>query len=284
MISIQGTEPIIKWLNENLFQKNLAKYQNLTNNNNNCKMIMEEQNKFSIKVYKTNLITIEGTKDYPVRIYNKLIDVCNELNYIGSDEVGVGDFFGPTVYVSVLWNEKTKDFLKKNQIIIKDSKKFKDKDIIEIYQKLKNNIDYSFSIMYDKDNVNKLNSVAQKVYNHNINYYKLKEQQEFNNLVIDLFTTVNSFTKYSEELNLKWPQNIILENKADSKYLSVGLASMIARGIFLEEMNTLEAKYNFKFPLGANNVKKAGAEFIQKYSKEELSKFAKTSFKTFNEI
>lgn len=276
MYSLCATENIMNWLNKEL--KTYLVDMSFSKN----KYITHEYNhkNFNIKIYTTKLIFISG--EYKERIYEKLIDISEENNCLGCDEVGVGDFFGPVVYCSVFFDEQTIKILKKKHLPIKDSKKLKDEEIKKIYESLKNDVNFAVEIMYDYQ-IQEMNSVEQKVYNHHKNcekYFKVSPQK----IVIDLFTTINAFNKYSKKLKINWENNLILETKADSKYLSVALASIFARAIFLEEMQKLEKKYNMKFPLGAGNVKKVGKEFIIKYSKEELATFAKTSFKTFNEL
>jgi ribonuclease HIII len=99
-----------------------------------------------------------------------------------------------------------------------------------------------------------------------------------------LFTTEKSFYQYSKNLNITWPKDIILQTKADSHFMTVALASIIARALFLIEMDKLNKKYNMIFPLGAGNVIPTAKKFVKQYSKDELSTFCKTTFKTFNEI
>ncbi len=271
MYSIVNKKEIDLFLN-----KELNKFK--VNPNNNTIKDLYVSDRFTIAVYNSNTILISG--ELQDRIYTKLISLVEENNYLGCDEVGVGDFFGPTVYCAVLLNESSLNELSTSFINIKDSKKFKDEEIIEVYNKLKSIVDYQVEVVFDKD-IDNLNSIEQKMIYHN------KNTMKYNNIdtcVIDLFTTVNSFNKYTQKYNLKWNDNLILETKADSKFYSVAIASIIARGVFLEEMDKLNKKYDMKFPLGSVNVKKTGSEFIKKYSKEELATFAKTSFKTFDEI
>lgn len=272
--SIAGTKSILNWIHANL-QKYLVK--DFKNKNISEKY---EDEKFQIIIYNTNLIIIKGS--ISKRIYSRFLLESQELNVLGCDEVGVGDFFGPTVYVSVLFDQKTIDFLRKNPITIKDSKKLKDNEIKNIYSGIKDEIYYKSEIIYDQD-VENLNSVEQKVYYHHQNIQKFAKKA-YKKVVIDLFTTEKSFFKYSLEMKFKWEENLVLETKADSKYLTVGVASIIARAIFLEEIAKLEQKYKMKFPLGAGNVIETAKDFIEKYSKEELQKFAKISFKTFDEL
>ncbi|MFV0289097.1 MAG: ribonuclease HIII [Mycoplasmatales bacterium] len=268
-----GKKEINEFLNNNLQQYQIAA---------STKYIAQEYQHplFKIKVYKTGTITIDGKKEQD--IYNKFIDLLQEDNYLGLDEVGVGDFFGPTVYAIVKLTPHNKKSLKDLKINIKDSKKLKDQEIIEIYQKIKTLIDYQVEIIWDKDIPNNYNSIEQKAYYHYRNYQKITFEQEAK-IVIDLFTTLNNFRKVSTKLNINYPNKLILENQADSKYFVVALASIIARYYFIQEMNKLNKKYNFEFSYGAN-VKKQAQEFVNLYSKKELATFCKITFKTFNEL
>lgn len=234
---------------------------------------------FNIKIYTTGTMTIQGSKEYD--IYSKLMEYTNEEDTLGSDEVGVGDFFGPTVYCCVKLTAKSINYIASNFLVIKDSKKMTDDEIFELYEKhIKDNIDYQVVSVFDKEIPTGLNSIDQKSYYHNalINKY---EQQRY--AVIDLYTTVNNFWKVSNKLKLLWPENIVLETKADGKYYSVALASIIARYHFVCEMDKLDSKYNYNFPYGANVAKEAQvvADLI---GKDEMANFCKTSFKTYDNL
>ncbi len=235
--------------------------------------------KFNIKIYTSGTMTISGSKEYD--IYRKLMMYTDEENTVGSDEVGVGDFFGPTVYVSVLLTAANIDYIANNYLVIKDSKKMKDDEITNLYLKhIKSNIDYQVAIVFDSQIPQGLNSIEQKSYYHNQIINEFTNQRYS---VIDLYTTENNFNKVSQKLSLTWPQPLRLETKADSKYITVALASIIARYHFITEMDKLDAKYNYDFPYGANVAKEAQL-VANKIGKEEMSKFVKTSFKTYDEL
>lgn len=276
MLTLTATKPILTWL-----EQNLAQYQVPSTNKTITHSYQTETKKgekFKIDVYTTNTLTITG--NISERIYSSLIKASNEINVVGCDEVGVGDFLGPTVYASVKLDQAALNYLSTQHLPIRDSKKLTDPQIIEMYNKLVNKIEFHHQVVFDYE-IDNLNSIAQKVYYHFENVFDYEEEQ----IIIDLFTTEKSFYKYSHDLDIKWTDNIVLETKADGKYLSVALASIIARAIFLQEMSKLEEKYNFELPFGAGNkVKLAAQEFVNKYGKDELATFAKTSFKTFNEL
>ena len=60
-------------------------------------------------VYNNNTVSIIG--DAEEDFYEELILNCGEEGYVGCDEIGVGDFFGPTVYVSVKLSIKSPFFV-----------------------------------------------------------------------------------------------------------------------------------------------------------------------------
>lgn len=274
MISIVATKTAQKWMKENL-----AKYATQITNKN-IKAAYAGKTKagnFTINVYSTNLTTITGS--YEARIYKQLVLNSGEFSYTGCDEVGVGDFFGPVVFASVTLDEASLEYIATHPLNIRDSKKLEDYEILNIYATLKEKVTHKIQVVYDRDVDATLNSISMKSYYHNLNLQGIT-----NNAIIDLYTTENAFNKYTQALNLQWPNPLILETKADGKFLSVALASIFARAKFIQEMDNLDSKYNFSFPYGANNVINPAKDFVAKYSKAELATFCKTSFKTFDEI
>ena len=275
MYTLLATPNMIKWLD-----KNMKQFEEFNPNKYVTKCYIgktKEGGTFNINLFTTNTITISGS--LKKRIYEQLFKQCGEENFIGCDEVGVGDFFGPVVYVSVSFDKDIIELLSKLNLQIRDSKKLDDQEIIDIYKQVVDIVPFSSQICFDSQIDDNLNSIGQKVYFHHQNVLNQKKR-----IIIDLFTTENSFYKYSKELNITWPNDIILKTKADSIYMTVALASIIARALFLIEMDKLNKKYQIIFPLGAGNVLPTARKFVDLYSKEELATFCKTSFKTFNEI
>ena len=66
--------------------------------------------------------------------------------------------------------------------------------------------------------------------------------------------------------------------------IAVACASVIARAIFLEEMDKMNDAYYFTFPKGASNVISSAKEFVKKNGVGELEKVAKISFKTTKKV
>lgn len=228
-----------------------------------------------VLVYDNNTISITG--DCEQDFYQELVLNCGETDFVGMDEVGVGDFFGPVVYVSVKLTEESIQKLSTTFIDIRDSKRLKTKKIFELCNIIGQVVDYKYQVIYDVDMQQNYNAVEQKVVYHNKNLF-----EESANTIVDLFTTERAFYKYSNDLNLTWPKNIILENKADSNYLCVALASILARGIYLFEMLRIHQKYPL-VPLAlGGNVLDVAQEFKDTYGMDALAEVCKTSFKTFD--
>ena len=66
--------------------------------------------------------------------------------------------------------------------------------------------------------------------------------------------------------------------------IAVAAASVLARGVFLEQMEKMGNAYKFDFPKGATHVIGKGKEFVKKYGINELKNVAKISFKTTKDI
>lgn len=274
MYVIVATQSMKKWMDINLSKFLIPATSKLIDRQYYCKTV--EGDDFSLKLFHSNTVVIDGS--LKKRLYSSLISNAIDIDEIGCDEVGVGDFFGPVVYVAVELNSENINKLSKLYINIKDSKKLTDPEIMLTYGQIKDIIKHNVQVVYDKDIQNNLNSIEQKMFYH---FENIKNEDK--KIIIDLFTTINAFTKYQKSLNLPNINNLVLETKADSKFISVALASIIARAIFLMEMDKMSNHYNFEFPKGSSNKEMDNIidEFIRRNSVDELKKIAKTSFSTF---
>ena len=60
----------------------------------------------------------------------------------------------------------------------------------------------------------------------------------------------------------------LFKTKAESQYLAVALASMIARYGFIKHMDLLSSQYHMTIPKGASNIVDDFAyQFVKKYGK-----------------
>ena len=207
---------------------------------------------------------------------------------IGSDEVGVGDFFGPMIVVAAY--VKRTDIKKLKDYGIQDSKKMSDKTILEIGPKIVKEFHFSkltlpnekYNEMLDKGE--NLNSMKAKMHNRALLNVR-KEYPEVLNVFVDQFVSEKNYFKYLNDANEEQVKDIIFRTKGESYFPCVALASVIARYSYLKEMEKLSEKYDMTFPYGASKkVTEFAKNFLKKYGEQELYKVAKKNFANYREV
>lgn len=214
------------------------------------------------------------------------------IRKIGCDETGVGDYFSPLVACAVFIPQEKRVFLE--TLNIKDSKKINDKLILELAPLIKENTIYALNFFsQEKYNqiINLLNANELKMLLHLKNINEIENKIETDEVIIDQFSTEKSIYKYIDKLIKKSNKlkpiksKLILETKAEDKFLEVAAASIIAREFLLNKMQEQKEKWNFLFPLGASTqVVLAGKEFIDLYGLESLKLVSKYHFSITDKI
>lgn len=211
------------------------------------------------------------------------------LSIIGTDEVGTGDFFGPIVVAAA--------FVPKIQILplmklgVKDSKKLSDFKITQIAPIIMKEIKYSalvlnnlkYNYLYSKGNCN-MNRLKALLHNNVIHNILPKVDGEHENIIVDAFTTREKYFEY-----LKGQKIIIdeieLAEKAENKYIAVACASIIARYLFIKEMDKLSREIGFELPKGAGSkVDLAISKILKEYNEVIFKSIAKTNFKNLDKV
>lgn len=204
--------------------------------------------------------------------------------YIGTDESGKGDFFGPLVVAGVMIDEKNRQMF--IDLGIKDSKTLKDDQMIKMAQQIQKHSVHSviaisnakYNELYAKfKNLNKL-----LAWGHARVIENILEKQPCEYALSDKFgdesLILNALMKHGQSIKLE--QRVRAESD-----IAVAAASVLARATFVQKMKTLENFYGTKLPKGCNNiVKTCAAEYILKYGKERLIEVCKAHFKTYNEV
>ncbi|CUT04151.1 ribonuclease HIII [Candidatus Chrysopegis kryptomonas] len=210
-------------------------------------------------------------------------------NYIGVDESGKGDFFGPLVIAGVVSNENLNKELEK--FGVKDSKKLSDKRVFELSEKIKEvcivNVvvikPKRYNELTEKLNLNKLLAWGHARVIENL----LKEIEKVgfkcSSAISDQFGDENYLLNSLMQMGKKI--NLIQTPKADETDIAVASASILARAEFLKQLKILSEKYGMNFPKGAGqNVINFANEFVKKFGKDELKNVAKLHFKTTKQI
>lgn len=216
---------------------------------------------------------------------NKNLPSTTFFPHIGSDEVGTGDYFGPMTVCAAFVDDTLRKQLEPFQI--QDSKAMTDRYICEIAPKLKEIIPFSFLILpnekYNQINRSGYNQGKMKAYLHNQAILhllkKLHCEQNPPKIIIDQFAEKGVYYNYLKDAPTVAKQNVFFETKAESKFLAVACASVLARYGFLQKMNQLSAQWDIEIPKGAGNkVDQMAASFIKKHGIEALEQVAKLHF------
>lgn len=204
----------------------------------------------------------------------------------GSDEVGTGDYFGPVVVASCIVEPDAVKTL--TDLGITDSKQMSDAAIRKAAPVIEKLCPHSILVvMPDKYNqVHQAhNIVDMKCMLHNQAWLNLRSKgYKIPELaVVDQFVPEKSYYRYLAKTQAYKP--LKFETRAESKYLAVAAASVLARARFLEVWGKMEAHWGMKLAKGAGAQVDADArKFVQKHSRKELVRVAKLHFKNTDRL
>ena len=214
--------------------------------------------------------------------------IYHNINSVGSDEVGTGDYFGPVVVTSAY---VTKDDIKYlDELGVMDSKKISDEKIMKIAPLIAKRIKYKSLILNNADynkfhskdyNMNKIKAIL-----HNKVLYQMihEENPKYEYIIVDEFAKESRYYDYiKDSTNIQ--RDITFMTKAEDKCLSVACASIISRYLFIKEFDKLCDSIHIPLPKGAGpEVDKIGTEIVEKYGEEKLYEVAKLNFMNTSRI
>ncbi len=205
---------------------------------------------------------------------------------IGSDEVGVGDFFGPVIVVAAYASKAQLKRLR--ELGVTDSKKMDDDTIRSLGPTLLHEFDYSqLHLPVEKYNEvvsSGLNLNAIKAKMHNRALLNVYKRHPGTKVYQDQFAAPKTYFGYLKG-ETEILSSIVFATKGESKFPCVALASVIARYSFLLKMDALNESYGVAFPFGAGSaVDEFAREFLEKHGEAELRKVAKVHFANFKRL
>ncbi len=217
---------------------------------------------------------------------NKITELDEPESYIGTDESGKGDYFGPLVIAGVFVDKISNVKLKK--LGVRDSKLISDNSISDLAIEIKKIVGNNFNIitinpqkyneLYSKiKNVNKLLGWAHAKVLENI-----AEVTDAKEAISDKFGDESLIVNSLQEkgTNLKLHQF----TKAE-KYTAVAAASILARNEFSNWFKLQNKKIKMTLPKGASSkVEEIAHRVIRLYGKEKLNELVKLHFKTTGKI
>lgn len=259
-----------------------------------------QSKEITITLYKSGKILVQGknAEEFTAKYIDSTVPQTNSSkiagnssefmqkykSWIGTDESGKGDYFGPLVVAGVLADENNLSQLKK--LGIQDSKKLNDGFIGKIAPEIKKISVFSIITI----NPAKYNELYKKIGNlnnllawgHARAIENILEKKPCQNALSDKFgneTLIkNALLKQGRKINLEQ------RTRAEDD-IAVAAASILARDEFVKRIKKMSVDYGINFSKGASEeVIKQARTFVEKYDPEKLSNIAKLHFKTTDKV
>jgi ribonuclease HIII len=247
---------------------------------------------------KGNKVVLQGNKE--LSLYKKINDLIfggkfieedkpgeePAYPYIGTDESGKGDYFGPLVVSGVYLNPESGKFLK--SIGLKDSKELSDYQVLQIVSEIKKIPEVisetvlispeKYNELYEKmGNLNRLMGWAHaRVIENLLNKCDALEviSDKFGNEKIIL----DALLQKGRTINLKQV------TKAE-RFMAVAAASVLARGRVINWFHHQSRKLKVEIPKGSSlEVERTAKLLLEKHGEESLKKLVKFHFKTSGRV
>ncbi len=187
--------------------------------------------------------------------------------FIGSDEALKGDTFGGMVVAGVKADEALR--VKLSQLGVTDSKELDDREILPLAEKIKKEVPCA------------IRSLLPEEYNLHDHPKKNNVTELLNRLHAEVGRELGPGTHVVD----KYPGCLagnVQEEKAESKYLEVAAASILARAAAVQQLNYLSSLAGFPIPKGSTHVKLALLELKHRGLPPE--QFVKMGFGNVKEI
>ena len=241
----------------------------------------------TVSIYTSGKVLLqgEGAEKYASFFGYQVLEQTSGQNLplIGTDEVGNGSYFGGLAVVASFVTPDQHNFLRK--LGVGDSKTLTDQKIRQIAPILKEKIQHQALLLspskYNEVIGDRYNAVSVKVALHNQAIYLLLQKGlQPEKIVIDAFTSAKNYDKYLAQEANRFSNPISLEEKAEGKYLAVAVSSIIARDLFLENLENLGRELGYQLPSGAGTASdKVASQILQAYGMQGLNFCAKLHFK-----
>ena len=241
----------------------------------------------SVSIYKSGKVLLQGeaAERYASFFGYQVSPVASGQNFpmIGTDEVGNGSYFGGLAVIASFVTPDQHDFLQK--LGVGDSKTLTDQKIRQIAPILKEKIQHQALLLsptkYNEVIGERYNAVSVKVALHNQAIFLLLQKGvQPEKIVIDAFTSAQNYEKYLKNEANHFSNSVSLEEKAEGKYLAVAVSSIIARDLFLENLENLGRELGYQLPSGAGTASdKVASQILRAYGIQGLNFCAKLHFK-----
>ena len=267
----------------------IQKYQDcLTPSKNQYIQSLLKLNQATVSIYTSGKVLFQGEKAGHYAAFfgyqaEETVNTSQNFSLIGTDEVGNGSYFGGLAVVASFVSPEQHAFLRK--LGVGDSKALTDLKIRQLAPILKKGIQHQALLLspekYNEVIASGYNAVSVKVALHNQAIYLLLQKGLTpEKIVIDAFTSQQNYDKYLQNEKNHFPNPISLIEKAEGKFLAVAVSSIIARDLFLENLENLSQKLGYTLPSGAGSKSdQVASQILQAYGMAGLQHSAKLHFK-----
>lgn len=200
---------------------------------------------------------------------------------LGSDEVGVGSYFGPltvaAVYVAASQVQKV------TALGVKDSKTLSDPEIIKLAHQVMKLCPYHI-VNLDPDvynnRIKRYNQAQLKALCHNLALGKVLTKlapQKPQAILIDQFEPAQTYFHHLAGQKKIVKKHVYFHVKGEQAHVAVAAASVVARYYSLTRMDALSAEAGMTLPIGAGHaVDEVAAKLLRRGM--DLAHFAKLHF------
>lgn len=215
--------------------------------------------------------------------------------WVGSDEAGKGDYFGPLVSSAVLLDQQQAELLE--GLGVRDSKNLSDNrnrelaaQILKLCGKRAQVViipPSRYNALYEefRREGKNLNTLLAWAHTRALENILVAFPQEHLTVLVDKFADekeiLGKLLTEARSANLR----IVQLPKAEAN-VAVAAASILARAHFLEALEGLAKRYGIELPKGASDprIPDIGKQIVARWGQSELAKVAKLHFKTTERI
>jgi ribonuclease HIII len=214
----------------------------------------------------------------------------NWTAWVGTDEAGKGDYFGSLTVAGVYVDAEIREIL--HALGVRDGKQLSDSRVRKLAQEMRLHCGDNISqFSLEPTRYNEQYTVFRK-HGRNLNHllaslhaeviHDLLKHVDCPHILVDRFAKEEVLeTELQVALN---PHIKLLQMPKAESDIAVAAASIIARDIFLRQLEQLSNKYHIQLPKGASQVIDAGKRFVKQHGADSLRHVAKLHFRTTTDI
>lgn len=206
----------------------------------------------------------------------------DQLAVLGSDEVGVGSYFGPLTVAAVFVDRDQVGAITK--LGVQDSKQLSDPQIIKMAKAIIKTCPYHV-VNLDPPTYNRLmdkyhNQAQLKALCHNLALAKVLDKikpAEPEAILVDQFVAPATYYRYLKGQKTIVKKGVHFHVRGEHEHVAVAAGSIVARYYSLQRMDALSQKAGETLPIGAGtNVDNVAASLLR--HGKDLRQFAKVHF------